>query len=131
MKRIKNIQHHFQEIIDSTTKFLLSEFNKLESEKDIDITEIKGYIVDGNRGYAHLKEGYFTVPLWAFRKGINDYFIYYVAHELSHVIAWRKYNENGQHNFQFYDIFMKVCPKEFQYHELDYKKSAIKYGIEK
>lgn len=140
MKRINNVQHSVQILIDSAIKDLLSEYDKLESEKDVDITEIKGYVVDGRRGMAHLKEGYFTVPLWALKKGldysiekgINDYFTYYTAHELSHILAYRKYNDlKGHHDFRFYEIFMKICPKEFQYHELHYKKSAVKYGIEK
>ena len=131
MKTVKNIQPQLQEIIDSTIQCLLIEFSKIEDYKDIDITEIRGYIVDGNRGYAHLKQGYFTVPFWAYKKGINDYFIYYTAHELSHIITWRKYcDEKGHHDFKFYDIFMKICPKEFQKYELNYKKSSIKYGIE-
>jgi hypothetical protein len=93
--------------------------------------------VDATVGRAYFYQNTFTVPYWAFnpndwrnKRTNQGYFIYYVAHELSHLLTVKKYNDNKcKHDYKFYSIFMEICPKEYQYFELGYKKTAAKYGI--
>lgn len=133
MKKLRKICHHLQPEINEVINRLLSEC-KVEYNNE----GIKGYIADVRRGYARW-DGQFTVPLWAYDKryaGLNyrgeeDYFIYYVAHELSHQLRYIKYGKEGSHDFRFYEIFMDICPKHLQHFELEYKSTASKYGISK
>ena len=83
----------------------------------------RGYVVGSSRGRSYSKQGAISVPLWAYRKG-TDYFLYYAAHELSHLFSM-----SDGHDFKFYQHFMRICPIEFQHFELGYKPSAKKYGI--
>lgn len=127
MKALKNIQPQFQEKINDVIDRLLSDYNKVDSS--IDFNGIEGFVADTERGYAHY-DGRFTVPLWALiRPKGTGYFVYYVAHELSHQLRYKKYDTEGSHDFKFYEIFTKLCPTEFQHFELNYKKSASKYGV--
>lgn len=95
-----------------------------------DGTGIRCYIVDNGKGRARYSEQTFSVPLWALLhpKG-EGFFIYYVAHELSHLLRDKDGERGIMHDYEFYKIFMQVCPKEFQHWELKYKKSSGKYGI--
>ncbi len=86
---------------------------------------MKGYITDTYKGKSYF-EGFFSVPLWAYRKGV-EYFTYYVAHELAHQIRYKRFDQCGYHDDKFYSVFKKVCPKELQSLELHYKKSFKKY----
>lgn len=126
MKAIKSIQPQFQKQIDNITDRLLSDFNKIES--DIDFDGIKGYVTDTVRGHAY-NDGRFTVPVWAYKSKKEGYFNYYVAHELAHQLRYKKYETDGVHDFKFYSIFIVICPKDLQHYELEYKKTASKYGI--
>jgi len=85
----------------------------------------RAYLVNQCRGRAYLKQGFVTIPKWAEAKG-KDYFLWYVAHELSHILARTKY-----HDFSFYKIFMMTCPEKLQHYELHYKPTAAKFGIKK
>ena len=131
MQRINKIQPQFQRKIDIVVNELLKNFKestgiKLKSEK---VKGIRGYVTDSVRGRAFFN-GRFTVPCWTFKK-VDGYFTYYVAHELSHQIAYIVFgkDEGVNHKKEFYSIFKDVCPSELQYHELSYKKSARSYGI--
>lgn len=129
MRKLRKIQKGLQPIIDSTIEELL-ENTEFKSDG------IKGYIADVARGMSY-RDGQFTVPLWAYDKtGLGyrkqgGYFKYYVAHELSHQISYKEYDNNNGHNENFYKVFMKICPKDIQHFELNYKPSAKKYGITK
>jgi len=97
--------------------------------------DVRGYIADVQRGEAHYQPCVFIVPYWAFNpthpKNIaanGGYFIYYVAHELSHIIAYKKHGVKCGHDARFYEIFEKICPKEHQYFEETYKSSPH-YGV--
>ena len=81
-------------------------------DKRINPKSIKGYVVKQNRGHAYHFQSEFTVPEWAYVKG-KEYFTYYIAHELSHIIAWRKFHNDG-HDKNFYEVFKRICPKEIQ-----------------
>ncbi len=53
-----------------------------------------------------------------------------IAHEMSHIISWRKNHENGAHDRAFYEVFKKLCSCNCQKYELSYKKRAgISYGV--
>ena len=147
MKQLRKIQQQHQAEIDEVINRLLSEC-KVEYNNE----GVRGFVADTHRGFAHY-DGQFTVPQWAYDKqhlsqqdfekkhcvhaGWNKvkaykkegYFIYYVAHELAHQLRYIKYNKGGGHDFRFYEIFMDICPKDYQHHELNYKKTASKYGI--
>jgi len=130
MKKIRKIQSQFQDEIDKVTKELL-----LAYDKNMNHEKFKGYITDTLVGRAYFRGPYFTVPFWAYnprhkhnKKTDGGYFIYYVAHELSHKL---NRNEYSHHDSYFYEIFTKLCPKHLQHFELSYKKTSSKYGISK
>jgi len=83
----------------------------------------KVYLVDQCRGRAYAEKGFVTIPLWAEKKG-KDYFLYYIAHEFSHILSL-----SHSHDFAFYKPFMRICPKGLQHFELDYKPSAVGFGV--
>ena len=134
MNKPNKIQPHLQKHIDNAINEILTHTTYSEFKN-----KVHGYIADVVRGKAHSKEMMFTVPYWAYKpdypknrktKGVG-YFIYYVAHELAHLIATTKHGGGCNHDFRFYEIFMEICPKEYQHFELGYKKTATKYGIAK
>jgi hypothetical protein len=133
MKNLSNIQPQLQEQIDNMIAWILFHTPYYEFRK-----EVRGYIADVSRGQAIYKYNMFTVPYWAYKpthsKNLSSkggYFIYYVAHELAHLIAFKKHGGRCNHDFRFYEVFKEVCPKNYQYFELDYKKTASNYGISK
>ena len=122
-KQIRKICHVHEAEINSVISNLL-----LNYDKRINPCLIKGYVTDGYRGRAYCKENMFSVPLWAYNRGL-DYFTYYTAHEISHIISWRRY-KNNIHDAKFYEIFKELCPKDVQHFELHYKKQAnVRYGV--
>jgi hypothetical protein len=89
---------------------------------------IKGYLVDQKRGRAYLRKNFITVPKFSYKRG-NEYFKYYVAHELAHFAAHFT-DESVGHSETFYEMFKLLCPEEIQYFELAYKpRSAKANGI--
>ncbi len=85
----------------------------------------KVYLVDQCGGRAYLKKGYVTIPLWAEKKK-KGYILYYIAHELSHILAQTAY-----HDWAFYKMFIQICPENLQHYELKYKPTAARFGISK
>jgi len=133
MKQLRKIQPHLQSNIDTAIDSILNNtvYNKYRNG-------IKGYIADVRAGQAHYKDCVFTVPYWAYKpdypknlKTHGGYFIYYVAHELAHLLSFKKHGEKCNHDHRFYEIFREICPSQYQYFELGYKKSSGKYGISK
>lgn len=132
MKKFRKIQDNLQSIINN-------EINILLKDKELDAKGIVGFIADVKVGRARYSTMQFTVPLWTYTKKAvigyrrhEGYFTYYVAHELSHLLAYKKYKNKGKnHGEKFYEIFKIICPSEYQYFELYYKPSAKKYGINK
>ena len=131
MKRLKllKIQLHLQDKIDDIIIRILSNTPYYEFHK-----EVRGYIADVARGRAHTKYNVFTVPLWAYKpdypkniKSNGGYFVYYVAHELSHLISYKVYGGRCNHDSRFYHIFTNICPEEYQHFELAYIKSAVNH----
>jgi len=81
--------------------------------------------------WAYLKEDIFLgLEVWPIRSNPNtdrlsSLFVYYLAHEISHVLNSPKAKSHGR---RFYEIFTRVCPVELQHYELTYKtKTASKY----
>lgn len=131
MKKPRKIQPHLQNHIDKAIDEIL-----ITTPYHEFINDVRGYITDTRRGQAHSKINVFTVPYWAFKpsypknlKTNGGYFLYYVAHELAHLITYLKYGGNCNHDYRFYETFMEICPKEHQHFELNYKKTSIKFGI--
>ena len=131
MQRINKIQPQFQTKIDLIVKILLKNFKKstgikLKSKQE---KNIRGYVADSTRGKAFW-DGRFTVPYWALKMG-DDYFTYYVAHELSHQISYIIFEDDAgaNHKKEFYSVFKDVCPRQLYFYELSYKKTARSYGI--
>jgi predicted SprT family Zn-dependent metalloprotease len=124
MRQLKKIQSQFQEKLDKVVDELVSQY-----PRKINLRKLKWYVTDTCRGRAY-HEGQFTVPLWAYKKG-DDYFKYYTAHELAHYITFKRFGKNHSHDAKFYNVFIELCPKHLQYHELKYKKTSCKYGIKK
>jgi len=131
MKTFPKVQPQFQEQIDKKISGILVRTSYYRFRK-----EVRGYIADVTRGQAYYKYNMFTVPSWAYHPGYRKnlssqggYFTYYVSHELAHLIAYKKYGVSCKHDSRFYEIFKEVCPKKYQYFELDYKKTASRYGI--
>lgn len=131
MKKLQKIQAQLQKQIDNMIAAILMDTPYFEFCR-----EVRGYIADVARGQAHYKDNMFTVPHWAYNPGHpknlssnGGYFSYYVAHELAHLIAYKKHGCRCSHDSRFYEIFVEICPEDFQYFELAYKKTAGKYGV--
>jgi predicted metal-dependent hydrolase len=121
--KIKNQCHSFdKEIREIATKLLL------KYNKRINPNLIEMHVVNCVRGRAYWFKNIITVPQWAYREG-EEYFTYYVAHELSHIISWRKFH-NRNHDKYFYEVFKKLCPEDIQFYELRFKKrSGVSFGV--
>lgn len=94
--------------------------------------DVDCYITDTDTGRVKSRYGKrtLTVPKWAYeskgkKKGQDDpdYFLYYVAHELSHLFS------NHGHRKLFYKAFTQICPNYLQHHEIGYKPSCVRYGV--
>lgn len=117
--------------------------------KDVKLKLPKGYkIYAANhiRGYCSYTKKIIIIPSWVFdskeikrlaeREGwnsywmsnINEYKIWYVAHELSHSFAARD-GKLHHHDKVFYKWFKLICPLKYQSFELTYLPSAVRYGI--
>jgi len=122
----KRIVRHLSEHDEKISKEIIDLL--FNYDKRIKSTTIKGYVIKGVRGRAYTEHGQFTVPNWTFVRGAG-YFTYYVAHELAHIIAARKYSGAAIHDKYFYKVFCKLCPKDLQHYEIDYKKRSSRFGV--
>jgi len=121
MRKPKGIIYRNQKVLEEKVRNLLQPFPKWQQ-----IVE-KSYFISGNRGRAYLTNRVITIPYTAHKRS-DDFFTYYVAHEISHLIAYKHY-KSGVHDKHFYRIFKKLCPKNYQHYELDYIKRSKNYGI--
>ena len=99
------------------------------------------YVVDQTRGMAYVNNcpPRITIPLWLFdedivsmhygeRSSIEDAVTYYVAHELSHLIA----HPARGHGKKFMYVLSYLCPVKLQWHEHTYKpRNAAAAGVAK
>jgi hypothetical protein len=127
---LPQVQSKFQKHIDKVIVSLLKRtpYRKLRKE-------VRGHIAIMERGMASYQHNLFFVPYWAFYprhpKNVSSnggYFIYYVAHELSHILAYKKHGVRCGHDPRFTEIFETICPKEHQHFEEEYKV-ASNYGV--
>ena len=153
--RIKpnKIVSSLQRTIDEVKNKIIEDADITQEQKE-KLQEIRAYVVDSSRGMAWYRKGYFSVPLWSYEKqemssvdfqkkyhdwdknwfdshrGRKGYFIYYVAHELAHFLCYvTNLLDCKGHKVGFYDAFLKLCPKEYQFYELNYIKKSDKYGV--
>lgn len=77
------------------------------------------YAVNQSRGRCRYDHKYVTVPTWAWYQGY-DYVTYYLAHEVSHMVAKEEHGCVG-HGPDFYEVFKRLCPKHLQHYEYGYK----------
>lgn len=134
-KVLKSKKHYIKNVIDNVI------FPNLKGDwKELAIETrdyIKYYVVDQAQGFSRFNketfETHFSIPNWAFtRYDTNEYFEYYVAHELSHAFANCIYRPQKvqAHGEAFYRIFKEVCPEHLQPYEYLYKpRNAKKYGV--
>lgn len=104
-----------------------SEYTTLNIPKVIACFKV--YLVDTHRGFSHFRDGFVTVPLWTLSRGTN-YSMYYIAHELSHILRIYKFGGNGQHDKRFYRCFRQICPIDLQHYELKYKPRGARLSKE-
>ena len=153
--RIKpnKIVSSLQSTIDEVKNKIIEDADITQEQKE-KLKEIRAYVVDSARGMAWYRKGFFSVPLWCYEKqemssvdfqkkyhdwdknwfdshrGRKGYFIYYVAHELAHFLCYvTNLLDCKGHKVGFYDAFLKLCPKEYQFYELNYIKKSDKYGV--
>jgi predicted SprT family Zn-dependent metalloprotease len=79
--------------------------------------------VDGRARYSYLTgECYFIIGTHVLKKD-KSYQIYVVAHEIAHIINFKRNGRNqDNHGPKFHEIFKEICPKPFQHYELEYMK---------
>ena len=124
----RKICKDLQEIINSRVEELITK-SKLSVKLKKQLREIPAYICDQKQGVCFYDRGYFTIPLWAYKRG-QDYFIYYVSHELAHWATRLVCPQHTGHSKYYYNYFKKICPIELMVYELDYKpKNAKDAGI--
>lgn len=121
VKRVNKIQHELQSVLDEKIKILLK-------KAGLDKFNPTGYIVDQEYGKAWSKYNLITIPLYAYKSKKKGYFTYYIAHELSHIVARKSTKKKIEsHGKEFYKYFNIICPKKYKHYELDYKPSSKKY----
>ena len=79
------------------------------------------YAVNQQRGRCYYRDKVITIPLWALEALQQvkkpNYWIWYVAHEMSH--AFDKTYSN--HGFEFMMQLKRICPADCVHYELNYK----------
>ena len=103
------------------------------------------YITDCNRGCCCHRPRYVRIPRWVIdinngdapslfingrwhnaKTSMPGYYIYYLAHELAHVMVGPGIN----HGPKYMEMFKRICPPELWHYELGYKpRLAKKAGI--
>ena len=122
-KQCKEHQAELDKIINK----LLSNAKISHSLKN-KVNNYRFFVCDVVQGWTHNNNLTSTIPLWAKEKS-QDYFIYYIAHELSHVVNFCN-KTNDHHGKKFYEFFKLICPVDYQHFELGYKpQNAKKFGI--
>jgi len=92
---------------------------------------IDSYVVDQSRGRAHAVAGvptHFTIPLWVIEKHSKDYQLWYVAHEIAHIIDFRT-RGISDHSAVFHAILKRICPVSSLKFEVTYMKRAAGRGF--
>lgn len=125
-KRFTKLQPQFQHEVNLIAQILMA-------AAGYKANGITGHVTDTQIGKASPTLNQFTIPYRVYkdRKRRRSYYIYYIAHELSHLVRMHIHGKIGNHDAEFYEIFKQICPEKWQHYELNYKKSCKKYGITK
>lgn len=110
--------------------------------------DVNLYAVNQSAGYWTPSKRYITIPTWVFKtsegkagfRKKQGYDIYYIAHELAHMVVTelqRKHRKElgylpvySSHGPEFMREFKKICPEEYWHYELGYKpRNARMAGI--
>jgi hypothetical protein len=110
-----------------TLETLPSLIGYLPADVQSKIGNISSYFVKQRRGRAYSKGGkphHFTVPVWILSKPL-DYQVWYVAHEVAHILDFMERGRNGGfHDKFFHKILFEICPRNSVHHEVSYMKRA-------
>lgn len=90
------------------------------------------YGVNQRRGRCYQQEQRITVPIWTMEetKKKPGYIIWYLAHELAHLAQWQEDQFTDNHGPRFMAWLKRICPKEYQHYEIEYKpRNAVAAGI--
>ena len=118
------MSNHFRKVVTCYQPMIDSITDDLLSKAGYPRNGIKAFVVKQRRGQANYKN-VFSVPLWAYFRS-REYFTYYIAHELAHMISHRHDYLPG-HKEPFYKYFKMICPKEYWHYETGYIKSSGQY----
>jgi len=88
------------------------------------LSEVTLWCVDQRRGRAYFGYNDVTIPQWCLSE-CNGYVTWYVAHELSHMLARNRYGTRG-HTVDFYRALVDICPRPHQNYEYGYQKRSPK-----
>lgn len=124
MKLPANIDHYRT----ATLKQAIAEHSHLGSYfLDVLAKGYKIYAVKQSRGRCYPEAKIITIPLWAIDSNKPNYWIWYVAHELSHALDDCLHN----HGLEFMNILQRVCPDYCIAYEHEYKPLiAAQAGIQ-
>lgn len=84
--------------------------------------------VQQQRGRCYYADKTITIPVWAIQDTRKNYWIWYVAHEMSHAsLDWRIQDNHGPN---FMKALKQICPADCIHYELGYKpQNAAQAGI--
>ena len=90
------------------------------------LSEVTVWCVQQRRGRAYYRYNDVTIPKWSLtEKEGCGYITWYVAHELSHMLAHKRWGTRG-HTVDFYRALVDICPRQHQSHEYGYQKRSPK-----
>ena len=125
-RKIRSSIPHLQQQIDDCLSMIVADAGFAEFWETRQDEGWRAAITNTERGFCHYTARTITVPLWAFQKG-TEYFHYYVAHELAHVLNHHYYKTRG-HGPSFQAFLIRLTP--YVKYELAYKpRLAVAAGI--
>lgn len=85
-------------------------------------------VVFQQRGRCYYADKTITIPVWAIHNHKKNYWVWYVAHEMSHAsLDWRIQDNHGPN---FMKALKMICPADCIHYELEYKpQNAAQAGI--
>lgn len=78
---------------------------------------------DVSKGKAHYEKRYITFPLWVIEQKEPEYILYYLIHEISHIIEYDITNQTN--HGEYFKKLEQAILKEFGY-GIKYKKAYAK-----
>lgn len=123
-KNFKRVVAHLQPAINAMVAELLAgEVPENFPEPPDPGNPVHAVVVENKQGMCYRHHNSMSVPLWAYERG-EDYFMYYTAHELSHLIS-----SASLHQREFYKVFKRLCPKRLWRFEITaFPRAWKKFG---